>query len=142
MTRVPAGQSTSMNSFSTGPDQAREEQPGAGEPEVTQVLDGNCARLTVVGELTEAARRPLIRVMTDLLLDQPALRRVELHVDQVSFMNSAGLAVLVQLQRLGAPRGIALALVAPPPAVAKPLRLSGLWHRFEVVDGAEPAPPQ
>jgi anti-anti-sigma factor len=106
---------------------------------VTQALDGDRARLTVVGELTEPARRPLIRALTDLLLQEASLRRVELDLRGVEFMNSAGLAVLVQMMRLGAPRGIPVVLVEPPPAVTKPLRLSGLWYRFEVIDGDDPS---
>ena len=107
----------------------------AGEPTVTHVLDGGTARLTLTGELTEAARRPLVRVLTELLLDNPALERVELDTRDVPFMNSAGMAVLVQGQRMAAPRGIEIVLVDPPPPVSRPLQLSGLWHRFPVVDG-------
>ena len=44
----------------------------------------------------------------------------------------AGMAVLVQLQKLGQPRGVEVVLVAPPVAVARPLQLSGLWLRFPV----------
>jgi anti-anti-sigma factor len=106
----------------------------AGEPTVTHVLEGGTARLTIAGELTETARRPLVRVLTGLLLQNPSLDRVELDVSSVSFMNSAGMAVLVQGQRMAAPRGITLALVDPPPVVSRPLQLSGLWHRFPVVD--------
>ena len=73
-------------------------------PRVTHVLDGDTARLTVTGELTEAARRPLVRVLTELLLQhEHALARVVLDVRDVSFMNSAGMAVLVQLQRMAVP---------------------------------------
>ena len=105
-----------------------------GEPTVTHVLDGGTAKLALAGELTEAARRPLVRVLTELLLQNPSLDRVELDLRGVSFMNSAGMAVLVQGQRMAAPRGIALVLVDPPPVVSRPLQLSGLWHRFPVVD--------
>jgi stage II sporulation protein AA (anti-sigma F factor antagonist) len=105
---------------------------GASEPSVTSELDGNTARVTLIGELTEAARRPLVRVLTQLLLDRPHLHRVELRLDGVTFMNSAGLAVLVQGQRMAQPRAIDLVLVDPTPAVARPLQLSGLWHRFSV----------
>jgi stage II sporulation protein AA (anti-sigma F factor antagonist) len=101
-------------------------------PEVTSVLTGEVATLTVTGELTEAARRPLVRTMTDLLLSGAPLREVRLDVRAVPFMNSAGTAVLVQLQKLGAPRGVDLVLVAPPQAVARPLQLTGLWRRFTV----------
>jgi stage II sporulation protein AA (anti-sigma F factor antagonist) len=112
-------------------------------PEVTSVLAGDTARLTLRGELTEAARRPLVRVLVDLLLQQPTLNRVELDLSGVSFMNSAGLAVLVQGQRMAAPRRIQLALVDPPEAVLRPLRLSGLWHRFDIVaSGTASHPPE
>ena len=116
------------------------------QPEVTQVLDGDTARLTVTGELTEAARRPLVRVLTELLLQhEHALARVVLDLREVSFMNSAGMAVLVQLERMTAPRGIEVALLDPPEGVLRPLQLSGLWRRFPVLDstddaGVAPAP--
>ncbi len=88
--------------------------------------------MVVTGELTEAARRPLVRVFTDLLLAESAPRRVDLDLRAVPFMNSAGMAVLVQLQRMADPRGIAVGLVAPPTAVARPLQLAGLWRRFPI----------
>jgi stage II sporulation protein AA (anti-sigma F factor antagonist) len=103
---------------------------------VRHVLDGDTARITVTGELTDAARRPLVRVLTDLLLGQPALHRVEIDVRGVSFMNSAGMAVLVQAQRMTAPRGVEVVLVDAPPEVIRPLQLSGLWHRFLVLESA------
>ena len=106
----------------------------ATEPEVAHVLDGDVARLTLTGELTGATRRPLMRVLTDLLLQVPSLHRVEIELHGVTFMNSAGLAVLVQALRMTAPRGIGLSLVRPTPAVLRPLQLSGLWHRFTVLD--------
>jgi anti-anti-sigma factor len=101
----------------------------------------------VSGELTEAARRPLVRVLTDLLLQQQSLSRVLLDVRRVPFMNSAGMAVLVQVQRMTAPRAIEVALLDPPEGVRRPLQLSGLWRRFPVVDssgdgGVAPGPEQ
>ncbi|WP_245158911.1 STAS domain-containing protein [Blastococcus sp. TF02A-35] len=104
------------------------------EPSVSHEVDGDTARLTVTGELTDAARRPLVRVLTDLLLAEQGLRRVELHLAGVGFMNSAGLAVLVQLQKLAAPRSIEMVLVEPTSPVTRPLQLTGLWHRFTVVE--------
>lgn len=111
------------------------------EPAVEQSVEAETARLTVRGELTEAARRPLVRVLTDLLLAHEPLQRVELHVAGATFMNSAGMAVLVQVQRMAAPRGIEVVLVAPPAAVIRPLQLSGLWHRFPMVDVPEGLQP-
>ena len=103
-------------------------------PQVDLLLSDGVAQVTVGGELTEAARRPLVRMLTDLLLTEPGLRRVELDVRDVSFLNSAGIAVLVQLQRMGQPRGVDLVLVSPPAVVVRPLHVTGLWHRFQVLD--------
>ena len=100
------------------------------------VLDGDVARLQLAGELTGATRRPLMRVLTDLLLRVQSLHRVELELHEVSFMNSAGLAVLVQALRMTTPRAIDLVLVRPTPAVLRPLQLSGLWHRFTVLEAS------
>jgi stage II sporulation protein AA (anti-sigma F factor antagonist) len=112
------------------------EKPGA-EPEVICSADGGTVRLTVTGELADGARRPLVRVVTDLLLAHPVPERIELDLSAVTFMNSGGMAVLVQLQRLAAPRGIEVVLVDPPAAVVRPLQLSGLWHRFPM-EGVAP----
>jgi stage II sporulation protein AA (anti-sigma F factor antagonist) len=111
-------------------------QPTGAEPVVEHVLEGDTAHLTMTGELTEAARRPLVRVLTDLLLAHQPLRRLELHLRGVSFMNSAGMSVLVQAQRMTAPRAVDVVLVDPTPEVVRPLQLSGLWHRFTVHESA------
>jgi anti-anti-sigma factor len=96
--------------------------------------DAETAEIRVVGELTEGARRPLVRAMTDLMLGSPELKRVQLDTREVTFMNSAGIASLVQLHKMVQPRGIELPLVVHSTAVARPLQLSGLWHRFTVID--------
>lgn len=101
---------------------------------MTHTLDGGLARLALAGELTGFARRPLMRVLTDLLLQVQCLHRVELDLRGVTFMNSAGLAVLVQALRMTAPRSIELVLVGAPSTVVRPLQLSGLWHRFVTAD--------
>jgi anti-anti-sigma factor len=115
-----------------------EEIPSTAAPAGSDVLDvqeqrdGDTCTLTLAGELTEAARRPLVRAVTEALLEMPTLRRLELLLGDVTFMNSAGTAVLVQLQKMTAPRGVDVVLVRPRPGVARPLQLSGLWHRFTV----------
>ena len=130
------GQSPVMDEHElpAGPDQGGADPSDHGA-QVTATLDGDVSCVTVSGELTEAARRPLVRVVTDQLLSVPTLRRLELHLSGVSFMNSAGMAVLIQLQRMTQSRAVTVALVEPPAAVARPLQLTGLWRRFEVVEG-------
>jgi stage II sporulation protein AA (anti-sigma F factor antagonist) len=131
---VLPGQETSVDDTSASPAQGEPERQrnGDAEPEVTTDLDGDVATLTLGGELTEGARRPLVRTMTDLMLGRPDLRRVRLDLRAATYLNSAGMAVLVQLQKLGQPRGVDVVLVAPPAAVARALQISGLWLRFPV----------
>ena len=107
-------------------------------------MDGDTARIALSGELTDAARRPLVRVLADAAAAAEALARVVLDVRGVTFMNSAGMAVLVQLQRWS-PRGHRSRAARPAGGVRRPLQLSGLWRRFPVLDssddgGVAPAP--
>ena len=104
------------------------------------MLEGDVARLSLAGELTGAARRPLMRVLTDLLLQVHSLHRVELDLHAVTFMNSAGMAVLVQALRMTSPRAIELVLVDPTADVIRPLQLSGLWHRFTAIESPSGGP--
>ncbi len=115
--------------------------PG-GTVEVTVTAqDDESAQLQVVGELTEDARRPLVRTMTDLMLGVPGLRRVQVDTRGVTFMNSAGMSALVQLHKMGQPRAVEMTLVVESGVVARPLQVSGLWRRFTVVDRREGVPP-
>lgn len=127
------GQRGGVEETTNFPERADLEESGT--PQVSRTLDGDVATVTVDGELTEAARRPLVRTMTDLLLEVPTLRQVRLDTRRVTYLNSAGTAVLVQLQKLGRPRGVEVVLIDPSSVVARPLQLSGLWHRFPVVEG-------
>lgn len=128
----PPGQEDDVEETTAAQSQPSGNAPGS-EPAVTHAVEGDTARLAVSGELTDAARRPLVRTLTDLLLAEHGLQRVELHLREVGFMNSAGLAVLVQLQKMAVPRAIEVVLVEPPSTVTRPLQLTGLWHRFTVV---------
>lgn len=130
----PGGQTQGVDETSSAAQSPPDADAPAGEPEVHAALDGDVARLTLSGELNEATRRPLVRVLADLLLQAQSLRRIELDLRAVTFMNSAGIAVLVQALRMTAPRAIDVVLVGPTSAVIRPLQLSGLWHRFTVLD--------
>jgi stage II sporulation protein AA (anti-sigma F factor antagonist) len=129
-----------MNPDPAGKDRGMDEPDPNVEVTVTE-HDEHHAQLRLVGELTEGARRPLVRTMTDLLLNAPQLRRVQVDTSAVTFMNSAGMSALVQVLKMCQPRGIDLALVVQGTAVTKPLQLSGLWHRFTIVDRRPDVPP-
>jgi stage II sporulation protein AA (anti-sigma F factor antagonist) len=129
-----------MNIDPGGQDRVMDEPDPSVEVTVTE-HDEQHAQLTLAGELTEGARRPLVRTMTDLLLNAPQLRRVQVDTSAVTFMNSAGLSALVQVLKMCQPRAIDLALVVSGTAVTKPLQLSGLWHRFTIIDRRPDVPP-
>ena len=54
---------------------AHDDKTGSGEPQVTSDLRRDTAVVMAAGELTEPARGPPVRSMTDLLLNVPSLRR-------------------------------------------------------------------
>ena len=130
-----------MNRDHVGKDSRMDETAPSVEVTVT-AQDATSAEVAVVGDLTEDARRPLVRTMTDLMLQVPGLRRVQLDTSGVTFMNSAGVSALVQLEKMGHPRGIELPLVVASTVVARPLQVSGLWRRFTVIDRRDGVPPQ
>ena len=135
MNRLGSGQNADMEqpSPAAAPD-ADGPAPETADVTVTCTRDGQTARIEVVGELTAAARRPLVRELTELMLGRTPLKRVEHDLCEVTFLNSAGIAALVQLLKMVQPRGIELVLAVDDVAVTRPLQLSGLWHRFTVLD--------
>jgi anti-anti-sigma factor len=136
-----SGNSTAMQEPTAGND-APESSGSTPEITVTTTQDGGSAQIRVVGELTEEARRPLVRAMTDLMLTSHQLRRVELDLCEVAYMNSAGVSTLVQLERMAEPRGIEMPLIVRTSGVARPLQVSGLWRRFSIIDRREGTPQQ
>lgn len=128
-----------MNAAPGGKDRTMDEPVPSVEVTVTE-HDAESAQIQLTGQLTEDARRPLVRAMTDLLLGSPHLRHVRLDTCGVTFMNSAGMSALVQVQKMCQPRGIDVSLVVQDTSVTRPLQLSGLWHRFTIVDRREEVP--
>jgi anti-anti-sigma factor len=125
-----------MTSPDTPPSESPADAAVDAAPEVsTSTPSPGVACVTVVGELTAEARKPLIRVVTDLLLGDQPPKKMQLDLHGVTFLNSAGLSTVVQVHRMLEGRGSELQLLVGTTAVARPLQLSGLWHRFQIVDG-------
>jgi anti-anti-sigma factor len=139
MNRPSSGNPTAMQEPTAGND-APESSGNTPQITVTTAQDGGSAKIRVVGELTEEARRPLVRAMTDLMLTSSQVRRVELDLGEVDYMNSAGVSTLVQLERMAEPRGIEMPLIVRTSGVARPLQVSGVWRRFEIIDRREGTP--
>lgn len=63
----------------------------------------------------------------DRLLDEPGLRRLECDLAEVSFVDSAGLGLLLALHERAQGRGIAMTVVSVSAAVRRVLDISGLY---------------
>ena len=87
------------------------------------------ASVTVVigGELDHCAA-PQIRRMLDDLLDDPRLMHLTLDLENLTFMDSSGIGVLLGRLKVLQSRGGSLSVKNMQPSVEKLFRLSGL-HR-------------
>jgi anti-anti-sigma factor len=93
-------------------------------------------RVSVLGEL-DLRTAPGLAEALDRLLDG-GVRDLELDLSAVTFMDSAGLGVLLRVHRRLQGTG-RLTLTGPPPAVRRVLALSGIDDLVAVRDGAEGA---
>jgi anti-sigma B factor antagonist len=98
--------------------------------------EGTCI-LQVVGEI-DLVTAPLLRSSAMEVLERPH-RRLVLDLQQVAFLASSGLAVLVDIRTEALRRGVGLQLVTTSRAVLRPLIATGLIQLFEVdASGTEP----
>jgi hypothetical protein len=69
------GYASGVDEPRTASPRAHDDKTGSGGPQVTSELRRDTVVVMVVGKLIEPARRPLVRSMTDLLLNVASLRR-------------------------------------------------------------------
>ena len=81
--------------------------------------------LAIAGQLDMAAALKL-EPQLDRLLDAPGVRRLECDLAGVSFVDSAGLGLLLALRERARDRGIAMTLVSVSAPVRRVLDFSGL----------------
>jgi anti-anti-sigma factor len=70
----------------------------------------------------------------------PDLRALVIDLEEVSFIDSSGMRAIIALERRAKEDGLALALMAPPPAVTELLRVTGVTDRLPVAASAGGAP--
>jgi anti-sigma B factor antagonist len=78
----------------------------------------------------------LRKVMQDAVAAE-GVRRIEVHLGKVTFLDSTGLGVFVAAHRAAEERGATLALVDPGPVVRMVLEVTDLFDLL-VADPAEP----
>ena len=85
----------------------------------------------VVGEI-DTLTAPVLRAQLDEHLTTVPL--LVLDLSDVTFLGSAGLAVLVETQKAARSRDVALRLIATTRAVTRPLEVTGLIDLFTIAD--------
>ena len=95
------------------------------------------AVVAVRGEI-DVSTAPELRDVLHAAIDDGA--RMEVDLRHVTFMDSTGLAVLVDAHRRLGPAHEAIVLRDPQPPVMRVLRVSGLDGILDVRNGSNPAP--
>ena len=93
---------------------------------------GQSLTVTIAGELDHCAA-PQIRQMLDDLLTDPTVTHLTLDLENLTFMDSSGIGVLLGRLRLLQGRGGSMSVQHLQPPVEKLFRLSGL-HRVITVE--------
>jgi anti-sigma B factor antagonist len=96
------------------------------------------AVLAVSGEIDSLTAQPLEQAVRELL-DDPSDDVLVVDLDEVTFLASSGLAVLIRGARRAASRDLRLRLVTGSRAVRRPLEVTGsdqLFDMYEDVSGA------
>jgi anti-sigma B factor antagonist len=98
---------------------------------VVEVLrDGNAATVRIEGEI-EFATAPRLRAAL-LDLAQRGASPVVVDLAAVSFLDSAGISLLIQAKKRFAAAGTDLVLRAPRPSVLRVLQISGVAELFQI----------
>jgi len=97
----------------------------------TQITDdGDCLRVRLAGEID--ADTGVLLQDAIARLDAPRHQSIELDLSAVTFMDSSGIAALVQARRVADRAGVRVVLVDPSHPVVRVLALVGLEGFFAV----------
>jgi stage II sporulation protein AA (anti-sigma F factor antagonist) len=97
---------------------------------------GDRIRITAAGELDLATAPQLDAALTEV---EGMARPVELDLGALTFMDSSGINLLIRHARRADGGGPALAIVPPPPRVARVLDVAGVTELLPFVSGSDGA---
>ncbi len=114
--------------------ETRSSQPERSPLVVSTGLSAGSATVTLTGRL-DAVEAPVLREKLDTLLDEDRFRLL-VDLSQLSFIDSAGLAVLVRARRLAGASGGEVVLVKPQAEEAQRVfRLTQFDQVFRMISG-------
>lgn len=97
---------------------------------VTVATVGSTARIAACGEI-DSSTAPELRKAVDLAFAGD-LSELTVDLDQVTFLDSAGLCVLASAHRTAEERDVHMRVLASTRAVIRPLQITGLWQLLAV----------
>ncbi|MFC5996401.1 anti-sigma factor antagonist [Pseudonocardia hispaniensis] len=97
------------------------------------------AVITVGGELDMLTSPQLRAVMLDQLGPGGALELIVLGLNDVTFLGTSGLAVLIEIREAAFEAGVGLRLVCTGHRVLRPLSIAGLLPMFDIRGSVEEA---
>ena len=97
---------------------------------VTVATVGSAARIAACGEI-DSSTAPELRKAIDLAFAGD-LAELTVDLDQVTFLDSAGLCVLASAHRTAEERNVHMRVLASTRAVIRPLQITGLWQLLAV----------
>ena len=101
---------------------------------------GSAITITVTGELDSATGAEVLERFEALAM-APDAREAVLDLTGVSFIDSAGMRAIVQVERASTDRGLALTISPPPADVTELLQVTGITDRIALSPGSKGASP-
>jgi len=98
--------------------------------DIQSAVDGSIARIALTGELDSSTAPALREVVERVLGEKPAL--LVLQVEQLSFMASAGLRILIFAKQKQP--GLRIYFVRPMPTIVDTLHKTGFYDGVYVTD--------
>lgn len=99
---------------------------------VTSSVQGSTARLQLVGEVDSSSASAVRESVDKLLSGSPSPRTLILQVEQLTFMSSAGLRVLIFAKQKQP--GLSIYVVKPQPPIIDTLRKTGFYDAVYVTE--------
>jgi anti-anti-sigma factor len=100
---------------------------------------GSETTIKLAGELDSASCSGLIERFEELLADDP--RELAVDLDDVTFIDSAGLRAIITMERAARERDIAVAIRSPSGPVADLLQLTGIHEHVALAPRVDEPPP-
>ncbi len=100
---------------------------------------GSGTTIKLAGELDSGTCSELIKRFEEVVADD--VREVVLDLDELTFIDSAGLRAIIMIERLAAERHLALTVHSPAGPVADLLQVTGIGERIALAPRVDDAPP-